>query len=74
MVSSLSFFVNDQLCYLRSLGSEAASIGESDKNKRILSLKEELHLNLCIYGSPDSFVGASVFTAALQADCCCYCL
>ena len=69
-VSPLSSIVNDQVCYSRSLSFEAAFIGESEKQDNYIiegSVRSQI-----LYGSPESFLRESAFTAALQAEGCCY--
>ena len=59
VVSPLSSIVKDQVGFLRSLGFEAAFIGESEKQDRdIIEGKVKAQF---LYGSPESFVGDTKF-------------
>lgn len=59
VVSPLSSIVKDQVGYLRSLGFEAAFIGESEnQDKDIIEGKVKSQF---LYGSPESFVGDTKF-------------
>ena len=59
VVCPLSSIVKDQVSYLRSLGFEAAFIGENEKrDKDIVEGKVKCQF---LYGSPESFVGDRKF-------------
>ena len=67
-----------QVGFLRNLGFDVAFIGESEKLDNDIDIIEGNIKAQFLYGSPESIVGdikfKDMFSAALQAKCCCHCL